>query len=47
MTEPIFKEISAEENESGITELESLCMECHENVRSIASPKELSPLYNF
>jgi len=31
MTEPIFKEISAEEYESGITELESLCMECHEN----------------
>lgn len=33
MVEPVFKNISAEDSDNGITEIESLCMQCHENVR--------------
>ena len=34
MVEPVFKNINAEDSDNGITEIESLCMQCHENVRS-------------
>ena len=32
MAEPVFKDINAEDSDNGITEIESLCMQCHENV---------------
>jgi len=31
MVEPVFKDINAEDSDNGITEIESLCMQCHEN----------------
>ena len=32
MVEPIFRDISADDDKPEVTELESLCLACHENV---------------
>ncbi len=30
--EPLFKELRVDENDTGVTEIESLCVECEEEV---------------
>lgn len=39
----LFKELGSEEN--GVTEVESVCMYCHENVRNMTSFLHLLPMH--
>ena len=46
-SDPVFKPLSAEDDSERPTEIESLCMECGENVGEILGKIDILPMYSL